>query len=215
MDVPSPINCCRFEDAQAWADAANVKRPWRVEFFAAIVAELGRLPRRPFSVLELGSGPGYLAQAVFREFPDARYTLLDSSSAMHDLARARLGAVAGAQFVTTDFTRDSWADELGSFDAVVTVQAVHELRHKRHALGLHEVVRRVLGWEGLYLVCDHVMGRGGMANAELYMTIFEQAETLTLAGFNDVSMLLEKGGLVLHRGRRASANSVDRRRRAC
>ena len=47
------------------------------------------------------------------------------------------------------------------------------------------------------------MRRGGMANAELYMTIFEQAETLTSAGFNDVSMLLEKGGLVLHRGRHA------------
>jgi hypothetical protein len=40
MDVPSPIDLCRPDEAEAWAEAANVKRPWRADFFDAIVAEL-------------------------------------------------------------------------------------------------------------------------------------------------------------------------------
>ena len=199
MDVPSPIDFSRTEEAQAWAEAANLKRPWRVEFFVAIVEELRRLCRPSSAVVELGSGPGYLAEAVLGVLPDVRYTLVDSSLPMHALARARLGPVAGAQFVAADFRRSGWADDLGLFDAAVSVQAVHELRHKRHAVGLHQAVYRLLRAGGLYLVCEHVLGPGGMTDGELYMTPFGQKTALEAAGFRDVSMVLEKGGLVLHR----------------
>jgi hypothetical protein len=64
-------------------------------------------------------------------------------------------------------------------------------------------VYQLLRADGLYLVCDHVLGPGGMTNGELYMTTFEQAAVLKLAGFS-VSVLLEKGGLVLHCARTAA-----------
>jgi cyclopropane fatty-acyl-phospholipid synthase-like methyltransferase len=201
MDVPSPIDFSRTEEAEAWAETANRKRPWRKEFFAAIAEALRGLQRPSMAVLELGSGPGYLAEVVLRALPDARYTLLDSSPAMQSLARARVGSTAGAQFVTADFRTSGWADSLGVFDAVVSVQAVHELRHKRHAVLLHQTVYRLLQPDGSYLVCDHVLGPDGMSNGELYMTISEQEDALEIAGFRDVSVLLEKAGLVLHRAR--------------
>jgi hypothetical protein len=84
------------------------------------------------------------------------------------------------------------------------VQAVHELRHKRHAIGLHRAVSGLLRRGGLSLVCDYVAGPDGMANHELYMTVSEQAGALGRAGFAGVSVVLEKGGLVLHRGRKAA-----------
>jgi SAM-dependent methyltransferase len=204
MDVPSPIDFSRVEDAQAWADAANVKRPWRADFFAAIVHELVSLDVPSASVLELGSGPGFLAERVLQALPDVTYTLLDSSAAMQELARVRIGRSVGVQFVSADFKRDRWADGLGSFDAVATMQAVHELRHKRHAVALHQAVGGLLRRGSIYLVCDHVAGPGGMEDHELYMTVSEQAGALAHAGFADVSIVLEKGGLVLHRGRKAA-----------
>ena len=149
MDVPSPIDFLRSEDATAWAEGANLRRPWRADVFAAIVEELRALGRPSPSVLELGSGPGYLAEAVHRELPEVCYTLLDFSTPMHDLARARLGPWTTVRFVTADFRRDDWSDNLGSFDAVVTVQAVHELRHKARAVGLHKVARRLLRPHGV------------------------------------------------------------------
>jgi SAM-dependent methyltransferase len=197
MDVPSPIDLRRPDEAKVWAETANVKRPWRTDFFDAIVASLSGRGCR--TVLELGSGPGFLAATIVREMPEVAYTLLDWSPAMHDLARARLGMTPGVRFVTTDFTRADWIADLGTFDAIVTVQAVHELRHKRHAVGLHRAVRTVLEPDGIYLVCDHVVGSEGMANASLYMTLREHCEALHAAGFGEVKTILEKKGLVLHR----------------
>src|SRR5688572_33026267 len=110
MDVPSPIDFGRVEDAQAWADEANLKRPWRTHFFAAIVHELVRLGIPSASVLELGSGPGFLAERVLEALPAVTYTLLDSSAAMQELARVRVGHGVGVQFVAADFTRDHWTD---------------------------------------------------------------------------------------------------------
>ena len=204
MDVPSTIDFSRVEDAQAWADAANVKRPWRADFFAAIAHELVSLGVPSASVLELGSGPGFLAERVLQALPDVTYTLLDSSAAMQELARVRVGRGVGVQFVGADFKRDGWADGLGSFDAVATMQAVHELRHKRHAVALHQAVGGLLRSGSIYLVCDHIAGPGGMADHELYMTVSEQADALACARFGDVSVVLEKDGLVLHRGRKAA-----------
>jgi hypothetical protein len=81
----------------------------------------------------------------------------------------------------------------------VTLQAVHELRHKRHASELHSSVRGLLRKGGVYLVCDHFIGRGGMTNTDLYMTVEEQYSTLKNAGFKNVQCVLQKRGLVLHR----------------
>jgi cyclopropane fatty-acyl-phospholipid synthase-like methyltransferase len=201
MDVPSPIDLRRPDEAKAWAETANVKRPWRADFFDAIVTSLSG--RGCSTVLELGSGPGFLAATIVREMPGVAYTLLDWSPTMHDLARARLGVTPGVRFLTTDFKRDDWITDLSTFDAIVTVQAVHELRHKRHAVGLHRAVRTVLEPDGVYLVCDHVVGPEGMANASLYMTLREQCEALHAAGFGEVKTILEKKGLVLHRATQA------------
>jgi SAM-dependent methyltransferase len=197
MDVPSPIDFCQQEEAEAWAASANAMRPWRTDFFTAIVGELQRLDKPSLSVLELGSGPGFLAEAVVRNVPRVRYTLLDSSPAMHRIARTKMRRSQHAQFITADFRGADWITEVGIFDAVVTVQAVHELRHKRHAAGLHRLVHSCLRPAGLYLVCDHVVGPEGMTDADLYMTATEQYEALDLAGFRGIKVVLEKKGLIL------------------
>lgn len=87
---------------------------------------------------------------------------------------------------------------LGTFDHVITNQAVHELRHKRYAEPLHKQVRSVLQLEGTYLVSDHYFGEDGMKKEGLYMTVEEQRQTLLTAGFTRVEELLRHGGMVLH-----------------
>ena len=202
-DVPSPIDFSNSDAARAWASVANTKRPWRIDFFKHIVSELCSLRTPETRILELGSGPGFLAEVVLRELPTVSYTLLDSSPAMHQLARERLSEAANVRFVEANFKLERWWSDLRRYDAVITMQAVHELRHKRHAPGLHRSVRRLLIPGGLYLVCDHVAGPSGQPDTELYMTVVEQAEALAVAGLEHVQIVLEKGGLVLHRGRTA------------
>jgi hypothetical protein len=68
----------------------------------------------------------------------------------------------------------------------VTNQAVHELRHKRHALKLHQTARSPLAPHGCSLVCDHYLGEDGMTNGAFYLTMVEQCRCFEQAGFNSV-----------------------------
>jgi len=198
-DVPSPIDFCDADQAGDWARNAQA-RPGRAAIFSAFVRELSQLPEGRGTVLELGSGPGFLAERLLRALPDLRLVLLDYSPAMHELARARLGTLcASVTFVTRNFREPGWKDGLGPFDAVVTNQSVHELRHKRHALSLHRQVRGILKRDAPYLVADHFCGEGGMSNAQLYMSCDEQRQVLGSAGFADVTRVESSGSLVLHR----------------
>ena len=150
-------------------------------------------------MLELGSGPGFLAKFLLDALPGIRYTALDFSPAMHALAAERLGeARSRVSFVERSFREPTWMEGLGPFDHVVTNQAVHELRHKRHARALHEQVRQLLMPQGRYLVCDHFAGPGGMSNDQLYMSIEEQRVALLDAGFARVEPVLLKRGLMLY-----------------
>jgi hypothetical protein len=80
----------------------------------------------------------------------------------------------------------------------VTMQAVHELRHKSRASKLHQQVKDLLHTDGHYLVCDHYSGIDAMQNTELYMSAIEQKAALLDAGFSNVKLILDKKGLVLH-----------------
>jgi SAM-dependent methyltransferase len=199
-DVPSPIDLRKIDDAREWAESAMHKRPWRAQFFEQFVTELRAFNGRPLRILELGSGPGFLAHHILQEVPVVEYTMLDFSPAMHDLARERLGPLMQrVRPVLADMRADDWHDGLGEFDAVITNQAVHELRHKRHALALHQKVRTLLGAGSRYLVCDHYVGSDGMTNDALYMTVEEQRDCLAAAGFGNVRSTLQMRGMVLHR----------------
>lgn len=199
VDVPSPIDLRLLSDALEWEQSAMAKRPWRAEFFERFAHEIASASPPVHRVLELGSGPGFLAQHLLQTLSHISYVLLDFSGAMHQLAMARLDALASrAQFVKRSFKERNWPEGLGVFDCVVTHQAVHELRHKRHASELHTQVRSVLTPDGTYLVCDHFVGEGGMKNDQLYMSPKEQGEALVSAGFSQVKLLMVKGGLVLH-----------------
>ncbi|MEP6502841.1 MAG: class I SAM-dependent methyltransferase [Betaproteobacteria bacterium] len=196
VDVPSPIDLRLMEDARPWADTALARRPVRPEFFDAFASRIGAGPKR---VLELGSGPGILADHLLRVLPELRYTALDFSPAMHLLAQERLGERArGVTFVERSFREPSWVEGLGPFDVVVTHQAVHELRHKGYAAALHAQVRPLLAAGGCYLVCDHYLGGDGLSNDQLYMSVEDQADALRRGGFEGVEPVLVKGGLALH-----------------
>jgi SAM-dependent methyltransferase len=198
-DVASPIDLQTMADARTWVATALKKRPAREEFFRCFVDELRELELAQPSVLELGSGPGFLARLVLEAIPAADYTMLDFSPAMHELAREHLGQLGYmVRQVEVDFKSPGWTTGLGAFNAVVTMQAVHEVRHKKHVAGLHVAVRSLLKANGRYLVGDHYVGPDGMRDRALHMTVEEQCDALRVAGFTSVRCVLRKDGLVLH-----------------
>jgi SAM-dependent methyltransferase len=197
-DVPTLIDFRDAQHAWEWERTAQA-RPGRAEIFETFRRELQRLGSANLAVLDLGSGPGFLASHLLDVMPDLQLTLLDFSAAMHELARQRLGPRAEhVCFVHRNFRDAEWPLGLGPFDVVVTNQSVHELRHKRHAHVLHAAVRNVLKPGGTYLVSDHYFGDGGLQNDQLYMTMAEQRAVLHGAGFSYVERVAAFGSMVMH-----------------
>jgi hypothetical protein len=132
-----------------------------------------------------------------RPVRDARFLPCNASFG----ARTSRAHIGRTRQLLADFKDDGWLLGLGEFDAIVTHQAVHELRHKKHATTLHRSARTLLRPRGVYLVSDHYVVGDGMSNASLYMNMDEQRAALEAAGFLSVERLLEMKGLVLHRAR--------------
>ena len=179
-DVPSTIDLRLPADAHVWAREAEGKRPHREQLRALFAANLGGATR----VLELGSGPGFLAEHLLRTCPIASYTLFDFSRPMLELSRERIGAHPAATFVLGDFKQPNWADQLSRpYDAVVAMQSIHEIRHKRHLPALYREVHTLLRPGGRFLVCDHLP-----MNDKLYATEVEQHAAMLGAGFTPTTI---------------------------
>lgn len=198
-DVPSPIDLKKMEDAAAWEQTA-MQRPFRKDFFSAIAAEIATHQDSGLQILELGSGPGFLAEHILSHVRGVNYTLLDFSAAMHQLARQRLVSRNGnvIHYLERSFKDDGWTEGMDRVQIVATVQAVHELRHKRYAPEFFRQVRDLLKPSGVLLFCDHYFGDDGLSNDQLYMSLSEQRHALEYAGYS-VSELLIKGGRALYK----------------
>ncbi len=194
-DVPIRVDFRDAATARAWIEDTRIKRPYRPRFFAAFCAALAS--RRALRVLELGSGPGQLAREILVRCDVQRYVALDFSPAMHELAAAHLGALAHrVTFVTRDFREPTWPDDLGAFDAVVTLQAAHETRHERHLVPLLQRARTVVAPGGLLLYADHYLTPQTRLPA-LSPARADQPRALERAGFVDVQLCHEEGNMAL------------------
>lgn len=204
-DLPYGENFHDEAEAAGWADAAMRKRPWRPlifeRFVTAVVASGVPTPR----ILELGSGPGFLAEHILDRCPSvACYTLLDFAKPMLALSRQRLARHASrTRFVLADFKSADWAALVeGPVDFVLSLQAVHELRHKRHAPRLYAQVRAGLARGAELVVCDHLPESAPTErHRRLYMSVTEHLDALASAGFSDAELVWSEHHMALYRAR--------------
>lgn len=197
-DVPYSEDLQRPSDAQAWVEAADRKRPFRIHIRRAIVDRL-RLLAPGARVLELGSGPGLLAEQVLLHCTEiAKYTLLDFSEPMLEMSRRRVAQYPSAEFVRADFRSEGWISCVTApYDAVVSMQAVHEVRHKRRVPRLYGQVHGLLAADGAFLMADRVPEDDSPPSTALFMTEQEQTRVLTDAGFDNICVVMSGDALAL------------------
>jgi len=204
-DVPYGNDWDSAAEVAAWAEEADRIRPWRARIRDQVASRVAGLPPGA-RVLELGSGPGFLAHRVLQRCPNlGGYTLLDFSEPMLALSRERLAVFSTASFVRASFKCEDWTRRVvAPFDCVLSMQAVHELRHKRHACRLYEQAYQVLNVPGRIMICDHTPFDDSSASTALYMTEREQQDALAEAGFTNVCIEARMDSLVLYAGERAA-----------
>lgn len=207
-DVPIRVDFRDPAAARTWIEDTRIKRPYRPRFFAAFCAALGSRPN--LRILELGSGPGQLAREILIHCDVHRYVALDFSTAMHEIAAEHLRELASrVTFVTRDFCEPAWPTDLGTFDAIVTLQAAHETRHKRHLVPLLERARTAVCPGGMLLYADHYLTPETRLPA-LAPARADQPLALERAGFVDVQLRYEEGNMALWCGTNPIAAGTSR-----
>ena len=208
QEVSSAIDLRDPQDALQWAEEANQKRPWRYEFFDYYVNLIQNLYKEKqhndlhndaYQVLEIGSGPGFLAKHLLSNCPNILYTALDFSEVMHELSKSKLSAneLVRTQYLIADFKQEDWLDSLTKYDAIIIHQALHELRHKAYANQFHQQIKKLLKQDAIYLICDHIFAPDAMQNNELFMSKHEHFQSIKQAGYSDIELVKELKGLCL------------------
>ena len=116
----------------------------------------------------------------------ARYTLVDFSPQMLELSRSRLAKFKDRTvFIQADFKKNDWTDAVpAGFDLVVSLQAVHELRHASRIPKLYAQLYSLLVPGGTILICDHVNSSSPSGHrAAHFMTVEEHLSTFKEVGF--------------------------------
>ena len=207
-DVPLTVDFRFPEVAAKWAAEAEGKRPFRPEIrriIAARVAEAGRarvvdaaklgiLDAAKLRVLELGPGPGWLAETILDTCDVEDYVLFDFAQPFLDMAKQRLGPrfADRARYVLGNFLDPAWPKQLeGPFDAIVAMQSVHELRHKRKVPALYAQVRTLMRPGSVLVVSDHEP----LDDRPLCSTSGEQLAAMTAAGLVEPTVLASVQGV--------------------
>ena len=202
-DVPPGIDFLDAEHVRDWIAACELDKPWRLPMRIRFAELVGALPLGS-RVLELGAGPGLLAECILERCANvASYTLQDFSDHMLSLSRDRLQRFPVTHLVKANFKAQDWTEALSPpYTAVLAMQAVHEIRHKRHVPGLYQQLRPIVSTGGIVAVCDWTPDDSAVLwRRSLFLTLEEQLHALAAAGFTDVVLDKAIGQMVLVAGR--------------
>jgi len=189
----------QFHDAefvQGWAERF-VPTPERLALFDAILSELRSQIPASACVVELGIGPGYLADHLLGGLPGIHYYGVDFSVPMLQIARHRLQPHAGRiGYVQADLLKDEWWSEIpGAVDAVVSTWSLHDLGSRESVGRVYEHCAQLLQGGGVLLNGDFIKPDGVVHEYEPgRFEIEKHIALLRRAGFElaDCLLVLEK-----------------------
>lgn len=127
-------------DARNWEARLNQERPQRMQAANWITAQISASSGSSLRVVELACGAGFLAEVLRQQVTGICYCGFDLSPHLLESARRRfeIGKVqrddeSVMEFRRADLVNDDWTAQLaemgwfGEVDAVVSIQALHDL----------------------------------------------------------------------------------------
>ncbi len=193
MKIKALHNFHNEEYSREWAEKFTPSAP-RIKLFETILKRIENAGYTKASVLELGIGPGFLAGYLLDRLPDIRYTGLDYSSAMLEIAGKRTAAhKERIEFVQADLIKEAWDKKVKSSpDVIVSTWALHDLFEKKNIFNVYKTCFAILTAGGLLLNGDFIKPEeseheyeGGRIKPS------EHLDLLRKAGFRDTICLEE------------------------
>lgn len=149
-----------FHDAQfsqGWADRFQPTPP-RLALFETILQELQKITPSQIAVLEIGIGPGYLADYILQRYSNIQYEGLDFSAPMLQIAKTRTVAYGDTiSFTQADLIKESWHLKVKTQpQAIISTWALHDLFEKKNILDVYQKAYHLLPKGGILLNGDFI-----------------------------------------------------------
>ena len=106
----------------------------RVRLFGLIFSELKKYVPENGSIIELGMGPGYLANHLLEGMPGISYCGIDFSQPMLEIAQNRLIRYSSrVTYILADLVKEAWEEKLSKpVHAIVSTWALHDLGSQKN-----------------------------------------------------------------------------------
>ena len=143
---------------QEWVNKDNRRAAEREAQFKAALSWLSVFVGGQSRVMDLGCGPGTLAEKLLAAFPEMHVICSDGSDEMLKLARQRLASYGErVSYAQADFGAENWTVNLPSdLDAVVSARAIHNLRQLKLIGPVYGRIYELLRPGGVFLNIERV-----------------------------------------------------------
>ncbi|MCB1546397.1 MAG: class I SAM-dependent methyltransferase [Hyphomicrobiaceae bacterium] len=179
------------EFVRGWANRFVPTAP-RLQLFDMILAEIGKLGKPDAHVLELGTGPGYMARHILERNATISYEALDFSDVFFDIARETIGdLVPRVIFTNADLMDQAWPKRLSRRpDAIISTWALHDLGGQQPVADVYRRCHETLPVGGVLVNGDFIKPDGTAWDYEPgRFPIARHLEFLRQAGFADPKSL--------------------------
>jgi tRNA (cmo5U34)-methyltransferase len=112
------------------------------------------------SILDLGAGTGLLTKYLYEKFPNAKFTLVDVSEQMIDIAKQRFENKDNFNFVITDYLKELPSNQ---FDLITSALSIHHLDNDSKAF-LYSSIYNKLPDKGCFINLDQFNAATGLMN---------------------------------------------------
>lgn len=177
--------------AQGWTDRF-VPTPERIRLFDLVLSELQSSIPADGCIVELGIGPGYLADHILSVMPYIRYIGIDISRPMLEIANNRLHLfLERLELMQADLIRDNWETIIkGPVSSIVSTWALHDLASQEKIFDVYKKANLALSRNGLLLNGDFIKPEETQHEYEGgRFEISRHVEMLEEIGFKDASCL--------------------------
>jgi len=166
--------------------------PERIALFDLMLNQLQQSITEQGCIVELGIGPGYLANHILNAMPSIRYRGVDFSQPMLAIAKERLCKHGSRiNYVIADLVNDDWGRLVdGPVSAIVSTWSLHDLGSPDNINKVYKNAAAVLDSPGLLLNGDFIKPVGAKQEYEAGRFEIElHLEMLGAAGLSEAQCL--------------------------
>jgi SAM-dependent methyltransferase len=179
------------EFALGWAERFEPTSE-RIRLFELIFSQLKEAIPSNGSIIELGMGPGFLANYLLERMPSVFYCGIDFSLPMLEIAQERLQRFSSrVTYTQADLVEEAWEEKVSKpVHAIVSTWALHDLGSPKNINTVYERSYSALDSNGILINGDFIKPAGAIQEFEggrFYVA--KHLELMANTGFSNASCL--------------------------